>query len=531
VYDLTSAYYHIKIDDSQHQFLGAAIENNDGSKLYFQYNHLPFGLNSAVHAITKMWKPVTQYLTSQGLRNTIYIDDGRILVEDQTKAEEARCLVYNTIAQAGWSIEREKSDKKGEAGTVKKYLGFLIDSKNMTITATEDKLEKVEEKLKQVLSANQVRIKDLAGLLGLIVSLEHSHDFLARLATRSGYATIADHTQSFGWMGKTTLNKETQEELCFFRDNMKIGNGAMIKTAQLDIRVESILEKPVANRQDLKNHKSCDEILVSDASDRKAVVYDLLNDSKMEMSYTFTSEEQNWSSAAREALAVLRTLEQFKAKKITKKSIYWITDSEVMALVLKKGSHRQMLQKIVFQIATLCHHLQIRIEPIHLRRQDPRIQMADDLSKHKDTDNWSVDDISFQELNEQFGFEIDLFADRINRKTQKFFSLYFDKDSSGIDAFSMSWEKVGMIWACPPVGELIRVHQRIISSNCKGVIVMPKWLTSSYIHNFLKANAEPRSPYKLIKEWHPYIVQNEGAVNTALMGITTFPFLALAFNL
>jgi len=466
-----------------------------------------------------------------GLRNTIYIDDGRVLVEEESEVEKARCLTFTTVARAGWSIEREKSDKIGESGKLKKYLGFLVDSESMMVFATEDKLKKVEEKLAQVLGSKEVRIKDLAGLLGLITSLEHSHDFLARVATRSGYITIADHTQAFGWMGRVTLTNETKDELRFFSENLRNGNGALIKTAQLDIRVENILENPASVKGVLKNHKACEDIFVSDASDRKAVVYDLLKGSKVELSYNLSEEEQRWSSSAREALAVLRTLEQFDLKMIGKKNIYWVTDSEVMAQVLKKGSHRQMLQQIVFKIAKLCHKLQIRIEPIHLLRHDPRIQLADDLSKQKDTDNWSIDEPSFQDLNNQFGFEIDIFADKTNRKTQRFFSLYFDVESSGIDAFSMAWDNLGMIWACPPVGELIKVHQRIITSNCKGVLVMPKWLTSSYIHNFLSGENEVNSPYRLIKEWHPFVVQNEGAVNTALVGVTKFPFIALTFNL
>jgi len=290
--------------------------------MYFQYTHLPFGLNSAVHAITKIWKPVSQYLTSQGLRNSIYIDDGRVLVEDPEEVENARLLTYKTVASAGWSIEKEKSDKKGEAGKIKKYLGFLINSETMTISATEDKLCKVAEKLDQTLRDDTVRVKDLAGLLGLIVSLEHSHDFLARVATRSGYIMIADHTQTFGWKGRLVLNKETRDELEFFKANLISGNEALIKTAQMDIRIEAILENPISNKDVLKNHKACEEIFVSDASDKKAVVYDLVKNSQTELSYNLSEEEQNWSSSAREALAVLRTLEQFELKKQGKKNIY-----------------------------------------------------------------------------------------------------------------------------------------------------------------------------------------------------------------
>lgn len=199
--------------------------------------------------------------------------------------------------------------------------------------------------------------------------------------------------------------------------------------------------------------------------------------------------------------------------------------------MLKKGSHRPVLQSIVFKIAKLCHKLKIRVEPIHLRRQDPRIQLADELSKEKDTDNWSIDEESFQSLNEQFQFDFDLFADKVNKKASRYFSLYYDKDSSGVDAFSMGWNNLGMIWACPPIKDLIKVHLRVVTSNCKGVLIIPKWLTSSYIHFFLDKNSEAKNPYKIVKEWHPYIVQNEGALNTALVGTTNFTFLALTFNL
>jgi len=61
------------------------------------------------------------------------------------------------------------------------------------------------------------------------------------------------------------------------------------------------------------------------------------------------------------------------------------------------------------------------------------------------------------------------------------------------------------------------------------VIVFPKWVTSSFIHCFIK-DGQLENPYKLAQEWHPYVVQNEGATNTALFGYTNFPFMALSFN-
>jgi len=404
------------------------------------------------------------------------------------------------------------------------------DTESMKVKATAEKMQKPRNKLQEVLQSELVRVKDLAGLLGLIASLESSHDFIARLATRSVYADVSRHTDAVGWKGRLRLSKQTVEELTFFDEQMEQANGSLIKTQRLDIRVKSIITNPITNTPMMQNHEKCQEVIVSDASEVKAVAYSLTNNNKMELSYKFNDEQQGWSSSARETLAVLKTLQQFQQKGEGQKNINWVTGSEVMGQVLKKGSHRPVLQKLVFDIAKLAHKLQIRLEPIHLKREDPRIQLADEQSKLKDTDNWSIDEGSFQWLNQQFQFTFDLFADRLNRRTFGYFSLYYEEQSQGVDAFSKSWTDLGTLWVCPPVSELLRVHQRIKSSSCRGVLIFPNWQTSSFIHKFADGDGRAKEPYRMIQEWHPYVYQNEGASNTALFGFTNFPFITLAFN-
>ena len=89
------------------------------------------------------------------------------------------------------------------------------------------------------------------------------------------------------------------------------------------------------------------------------------------------------------------------------------------------------------------------IDPIHLLRSDPRIQLANALSKTNNTDNWSIDDLLFQQLHDDFNFEIDLFADKINRKVKRFVSHFYDPEAFALDAFSITWDLLA--WVCPPV--------------------------------------------------------------------------------
>ncbi len=104
VFYLVSAYHHIRIKEEQTQFLGVRFEEEDGSICYGEFRVLPFGLASAVHAITKVFKPIISYISSIGIRCSIFIDDGQILADTPESIETARKAVYSIVQQAGWAI-------------------------------------------------------------------------------------------------------------------------------------------------------------------------------------------------------------------------------------------------------------------------------------------------------------------------------------------------------------------------------------------------------------------------------------------
>jgi hypothetical protein len=530
VYDLSSAYYHIRIAEEHQEFLGAAFENSDGSTVFFKYCHLPFGLASAVHIITKIWKPLTQYLNGIGIRNTIYIDDGRILAESKEEAVRATIKAFNVVTRAGWAIEKSKSDMPDEAGRQKKYLGFVIDSDKMVVSSQESKLIKIKEMIEGLVQRGTMPVKKLAAVLGKIISLEPSHGMITRVSSRSGYALLAERTENFGWSCQVELDEATRRELLFFSENVLEQNGSLIKTSMLEVRLESILDNPVARRKKIPRHERGSKIFVSDSSEVKTFVCDLSDGNKTVLSCNFTEEQRSQSSGMRELLAVWMALNQWNVTgQLKEKNVYWLTDSENVCSFLQKGSRKPHVQDLLFQIVQLAFKLKINITPIHLLRSDPRIMVADEESKRLDSDNWSVDYYSFQELNALFGFETDMFSDGLNARLPKFCTQYFYPGSLAIDAFSVEWEHLGMIWMCPPISLLVKVHFRINSCRCRGVIVLPVWKTSNFFNLYFKKGV-PRRPFSLVKLWHPYIFQNENARKTALFGQVPYSFAALAFN-
>lgn len=528
-YDLTSAYYHIRIHPEQTQFLGAALEI-DNTTIWVEYQVLPFGLASAVHAITKVFKPIQGFLNGLGIRSSVFIDDGRILATSEAEAETFRQEVYKTLAAAGWALAPDKSDRANEASQVKKYLGFIIDSNTMKVQALPGKLGKLDTLLKDILPRQAIPVRLLASLLGKIIALEPSHAMLARVATRSGYELLAKHTEEHGWKGCILPSPELKAELEFFQKFMFSMNGACIRTSLTCVRLETILPKPVAITYDIPGHMPASQIIVSDSSHFKAFVYGMGMPRNFELAWTFTTEQRNLSSTGRELLALLFALRHWhETNQLLPTSIYWATDSSSAAACVAKGSKSPKVQEIVFEIAQLCMRTGTQVTPLHLRREDPRIQLADEGSKVLDTDNWSIDYYSFQDLHAQFHFEFDLFASHDNAKVSRYCSLYHGPFAQAIEAWSLDWSALPMLWICPPVSQLVRVQHRIRQSPCEGVVCLPLWKTATYFPFFFDNNGAAKSPFRVVKMWHPYIVQNEGATNTPLFGITAFQFVALHF--
>ena len=242
--------------------------------------------------------------------------------------------------------------------------------------------------------------------------------------------------------------------------------------------------------------------------------------------------ERGLSSGHRELIAVIRTLEYYKKSGVINKqatNIYWLTDSTNLTIFLTKGSGKIHIQSEIFRIMILCKKLNIKIIPIHLLRDDPRIQVADDGSKTVDTDDWAVDFETFEKINKRHKFTIDLFASDKNAKCQKFFSNFYCPSTSGIDAFAHSWDKE-VVWICPPIREVIRIIRRLRTSESRGVLFVPEWRTADYWTEIFDRKGNLLWPFRFIETHKPFIIQGIYNSQSPLSGRVKFNFLAIEFD-
>ena len=106
---------------------------------------------------------------------------------------------------------------------------------------------------------------------------------------------------------------------------------------------------------------------------------------------------------------------------------------------------------------------------------------ADFLSRHfADNTEWSLNEGRFAKINDLWGpFEIDLFASRLNKKVEEFVSWKPDPQSDFVDAFSVAWS-TKYFYAFPPFAMIPKCLQKIYFDRAEGVMVVPRWTTQPW---------------------------------------------------
>jgi hypothetical protein len=73
-----------------------------------------FVLGPAGQLLGRMMRPILLFLSLQGIRDTMYVDDGRVVGATKVKANNDYALTIDTFKKAGFTIALDKSDKVGE---------------------------------------------------------------------------------------------------------------------------------------------------------------------------------------------------------------------------------------------------------------------------------------------------------------------------------------------------------------------------------------------------------------------------------
>ena len=172
-------------------------------------------------------------------------------------------------------------------------------------------------------------------------------------------------------------------------------------------------------------------------------------------------------------------------------TIKWYTDNEGVATIVKSESNKVHLHKLAMEIFSLSKEHDIAIDMEWIPRSDNEV--ADYLSKIVDFDDWGVKDSYFQTVNSIWGpFTVDCFANSVNAKVPRFYSLFFQPGCLGVDALAFDWGGENC-WLVPPVYLIPRVFVRFLNCKSRGVLVVPFWPSSLFWPYLIQGNGAYKS--------------------------------------
>ena len=366
----------------------------------------------------------------------------------------------------------------------------------MTFTVPQEKVQQIKVTLQTCLRTQRMTAKSLASIAGTLSLLSSAVGPLARLRTRAMYADIAKCT---AWHSPLAMSEDTVAELTFWLTHYNFTNGYSFKPF------------PVTTK-----------ILFTDASGDGYEGYLAKKAGQAVVVGKFSENAHNTSSTVRELLAVQYCLQSLTSL-LSNEAVRVYGDNFSASRILTVGSARPHLQAIALNIfqACLCHN--IKLIATWVPRELNTI--ADHYSKLRDTDDWSIDHQTFQDIDDRFGkFTIDRFADNVNTKLPRFNSKYFCPNTGGVDAFTEDWALENN-WVCPPVSLIGSVFRHMKRCKANSKVFVPIW-KSSYFWPLLYPNGLHLAPfvvnYMIV---HPHYISR--GINRVFVGKTTFKALPL----
>ena len=212
--DLKDAYYTIPIHENYRKFMRFQWRGR-----VMEYQCLCFGLSSAPRVFTKLMKPIFATLRAKGYISVAYIDDSYLQGYTFEECESNINATAELLTKLGFIINREKSEMKPKQSL--KFLGFILNSRDMTIRVTEQKIEKLRQKVRQVVETKNTTIRQISELLGMMVAYSIAVPYGRLFSMSLERQKIAALKMNKGkFEAKMTLNESTLRDIFWWSENI-----------------------------------------------------------------------------------------------------------------------------------------------------------------------------------------------------------------------------------------------------------------------------------------------------------------------
>lgn len=406
--DLKDVYMVVPIHQSPRDFL--TFFHRD---IVYRYKSLTFGLNAVPRVFPKLMKYAVEPLRKEGIRFVFYLDDICILtrMKEEMKIHASRMISH--LQELGFLINEEKSILVPQQ--VQSFLGFQFNSKEMTIQVPQVKIQKLNTRIRQLLSDNKQRscrwiaslIRKVTAMIPAIGEALLHVRYLQRDLVRS---LRLSHNN---WESPCKISVLSIQELKWWLNRASIKNGLPIRRSLL-----------------VPDFTIC--VGASDSGWGEI-------STSVQTAGFWTRFEKEECINIRELKAILFS-PQLHMPRYKNCNLKIYSDNRTALKYINKagGTASEALQELAIQIQQLCNIYKVQLICHHV----PGIQNpeADRLNRRSvPLYEWALPRRWFQQLQRIWGhqlFKIDAFATRHNRKLPAYWSLQPDPEAQAVDAFN-----------------------------------------------------------------------------------------------
>ena len=449
--DWKDAYYCVPIHKVHRKLLRFQFDD-----VLYEFQALPNGLASGPRLFTKLTKPFFSHLRKKGLLNSPYIDDC-LLVGDSW--EDCKNNIIETMElseDTGFIVHPEKSLL--EPSQIIEYLGFILNSINMTVSVNARQADKIKNACITLASQETCTILQLAKVVGLLVAsipgVKLGKLFYRRL---DNIKTKELKNKAGNFKAKMNVSADMIEDLNWWINNI---------------------------------HSSYRELEISQPD-----MYISSDSSKTGWGGAFGDQATggNWSSneadmhinylELKAAWFVIRTFLKDKNNIHVRLNV---DNTTALAYLNNMGGKIASYNNLARKIWLWCLDRNIWLSAAYI----PSAQNVEaDSQSRMDHDNieWELNDEIFKEICTIFGCpDVDLFASRLNHKVQNYISWKPDPFAIAVDAFTLNWNSFKP-YIFAPFSLIAKILQKLEMDQVQeAIMIIPLWTTQPWFSKLLR---------------------------------------------
>ena len=203
----------------------------------WRFKTLPFGVNSAPYIFTKLTKPVVSLLRHLGIRLILYLDDLLIMGNGIEQTRRWLATSLEVLTALGFIVNLKKSVTTPTQ--TMEFLGFVLNSTQMTISLPQPKLKALRQTVARLLSHKEGSVRQIAQLLGTMVAA-HPAILPAPLFYRKLERAKSNALrEGLGYDSVIQINQGMEHDLSWWFNQSHLFNGRPLQIPHWDLVIET----------------------------------------------------------------------------------------------------------------------------------------------------------------------------------------------------------------------------------------------------------------------------------------------------